>query len=451
MKNEQNQLSEMNYGQIGKDTICSAAFQVMIANSAHMIFVKDINLRYVTASQAFVQMMGKEKLEEIVGYSDYDILSDMYLAKRYVYDDRKLLREGKNLIDYVEPLVKEQGRQRYGSTSKYIITDEQGKTIGILGITKDITRDYIAKQRYQQELKYLFEIPSNFYGVTYIDIDQWRIVNQSHQLIEGCTILSTDSVDEIWQNALHGIIDRECDAAKFYRNFTADILHNIYESGTSDLYFRYKRMFPDGSLHWVQNQVKFLLDVDSGNLCALLMAKNIDEEKGREEKLLQAAQMDKMTMVLNRETTMDRIRRIIKVDPEYTHALLMFDVDNFKKLNDTKGHQAGDKFLIEFATKVRKYFRESDVVGRVGGDEFFVLMRKVMGIPQTREKVEELMVDLHEVCAGYEDIGVSVSIGIAVYPHDANTLDELYAKADKALYNAKKAGKNQYAFANEAL
>lgn len=451
MKSVENQTFQLNNEQTGTDFICSAAFQVMVANTTDMVFVKDANLRYVTASLSFIQMMGKEKLEELVGYSDYEILKDVHLAKRYVSDDKKLLREGKNLIDYIEPLVNEQGRPRYGSTSKYIITDEQGKPLGIYGVIRDITRDYVAKQRYQHELRYLFEIPKDVYGVSYVDVDKWRIINQRHQFVENSYMISSNSVEELCENTVRAIIDRESDVSKFYRNFTSDILHSIYESGTSDLFFRYKRAFPDGTIHWVQNQVKFLVDVDSGHLCALLIAKNIDEEKLREEKLLQAAQMDKMTMVLNRETTMERIRRTLKVECERTHVLLMFDVDNFKKLNDTRGHQTGDEFLIQFADKLKKHFRESDIVGRVGGDEFFALMRNTSEITEARAKVDEIMEVLQGVCGQYGDVALSASIGISVYPHDGKTLDELYAKADTALYQAKKAGKNQYRFANKEL
>jgi len=161
--------------------------------------------------------------------------------------------------------------------------------------------------------------------------------------------------------------------------------------------------------------------------------------------------MDKMTMVLNRETTMERIRRILKVESERTHVLLMFDLDNFKKLNDTKGHQTGDEFLIAFAGTLRKHFRESDIVGRVGGDEFFALMRNVSEISETQAKVDEIMTVLQEVCADHADVVLSASIGISVYPHDGKNLEELYAKADAALYEAKKAGKNQYRFANKEL
>ena len=189
------------------------------------------------------------------------------------------------------------------------------------------------------------------------------------------------------------------------------------------------------------------MDVDSGHLCAMLTAKDIDGQKQEEKKLLEAAQLDKMTMVLNRETTMESIGQVLVNEPNQMHALLMIDVDNFKSLNDTLGHQMGDKFLIALAAEIKDSFSESDIVGRVGGDEFFVLMRDVAGIRETEQKAEELLAAILKVGADYPDIPISGSIGIGMYPQNGVSLGQLYAQADSALYRAKRTGKNQYIFA----
>jgi len=103
-------------------------------------------------------------------------------AERYVLDDKKLLAGGVNLIDYIEPITDEDGQHRYGSTSKYILRSEEGEVLGILGVTRDITKDYLARQNFQKELKYLFELPSDIYAVSYIDIDSWRVISQRRQI-----------------------------------------------------------------------------------------------------------------------------------------------------------------------------------------------------------------------------------------------------------------------------
>ena len=135
--------------------IIHSAFYAMLENTSDMIFVKNNNLEYVYASLPFARMVGIECVEDILNKCDTDIFEDKELAIRYIADDRRLLENEANLMNFIEPIKEKDGQARYGSTSKYILRDDEGNIIGLLGITKDITREYIARQNYQQELKYL--------------------------------------------------------------------------------------------------------------------------------------------------------------------------------------------------------------------------------------------------------------------------------------------------------
>ena len=122
--------------------LLDTAFQTLMCNSKDMIFVKDADLIYRAASVPFVKMVGKESIDEVVGKTDAEILADKSLARRYVSDDKKLIKSGKNLVDYIEPITEaEDGQARYGSTSKFLLKDSDGNLMGIVGVTKDITRD----------------------------------------------------------------------------------------------------------------------------------------------------------------------------------------------------------------------------------------------------------------------------------------------------------------------
>ena len=241
----------------------------------------------------------------------------------------------------------------------------------------------------------------------------------------------------------------ESDVAKFYRNFKPTALKSLYSNGISDLSFRYQRKLINGKVRWVHNDIKLMMDIDSGHLCAMLTAKDISAEKQLEENLLVSAQTDKMTKVLNRDTTMESIKKVLEQEPDSRHVLFMIDVDNFKKLNDTQGHQKGDEFLIDFAGAIRKCFRKDDIVGRIGGDEFFAFMNNVGEKDVVEEKATELMEDIKKVCAKYSVADLSGSIGVSIYPEDGATLTDLYSKADKALYDAKRKGKSQIVFASK--
>ncbi|MBP3420836.1 MAG: diguanylate cyclase [Lachnospiraceae bacterium] len=431
------------------NNLLDVAFQTMLKNSRDMMFIKDINSVYVAASGPFVKMVGKETEAQLLGKTDAEIFDDKNLAKRYLADDRKLIAGGKDLVDYIEPIPEEEeGKARYGSTSKYILRNQEGKAMGILGITRDITRDYVARQHYQHELQYLFELPKDTYAISYVDVDSWRIISQRRQLIKQDTLQECQTVEQLVDAAIDSIMDKNCDAAKFYKDFTAENIRRIYEQGENHISFTYQRKMADGMERWVHNEIRFLLDIDSGHLCAMLSAKDIDEEKREQQELAVAAKMDRMTMLLNRETTMKYIRRVLEENKEEKHVLFMFDVDNFKHLNDTMGHQKGDEFLVELARGLKKSFRDSDIVGRVGGDEFFALMKNVPDTALVERKANELLSTIQEICAGYADIRLSGSIGIGIYPENGKTLDELYGQADAALYQAKRKGKNQYVFAS---
>lgn len=428
-------------------SLIEVAFRAVLDNTEDMMFIKDANLCYVAASMPFVKMVGKQNAEEIIGRSDLDIFDDENLARRYIADDRKLIARGDNLINYIEPITDEDGHPRYGSTSKYLLIDRNNQFVGLLGVTRDITRDYIAKQHYQQELTYLFKLPPDTYAVSYMDVDEWRIISQRKQKIEGGTIQSCYTVESLVEAAQMSIVDTECEAAEFYHNCTKEYLKEIYASGRIELSFTYRRKLGENIIRWVHNEVRFLTDAENGHLCVMFTAKDVEAKKREEEKLVMAAQMDKMTMVLNRETAMEYIREALDTKADYRHALFMIDVDNFKNLNDTLGHQTGDKFLIAMAGEIKNNFRNDDVVGRIGGDEFFVLMKNVSDMPEAKKKAQELLTNIRKVCDTYESAALSVSMGIGLYPQDGKSLEELYAKADEALYEAKHKGKNQFVFA----
>ena len=125
----------------------------------------------------------------------------------------------------------------------------------------------------------------------------------------------------------------------------------------------------------------------------------------------------------------------------------MLDIDNFKALNDTIGHQVGDEFLIQLASRLKDAFRDSDVIGRIGGDEFFIFLRNIPEVKQIEKRAGDVLSIVTSLAKGYLKVDLSGSVGISLYPKQGETLENLYAKADAALYIAKNLGKNRYIFA----
>ena len=195
------------------------------------------------------------------------------------------------------------------------------------------------------------------------------------------------------ENALNCIVDTDNpEVYEFFRTLTKESLLAICNSGTRQFSLEYLRRMPDGEEVWVQVDINFLIEPETSHLCAIWSLKNINKEKQEEMSLQHAAEYDEMTGLLNRNFTTKYIQQILEENADSSHALLTIDVDNFKSLNDTKGHQTGDIFLTKLSKIFKNFFRESDIVGRVGGDEFFILMKNIRfayGMQQSAEAYGE--------------------------------------------------------------
>lgn len=174
------------------------------------------------------------------------------------------------------------------------------------------------------------------------------------------------------------------------------------------------------------------------------------EEKKRMMELQTAllrAQTDPLTKLWNHQSTIDKITDSLQ-NTHIPHALLFIDLDNFKKVNDTFGHAAGDALLCKVAQVLKAHVTEQDIAGRIGGDEFVFFSTHTETKEQIAQLADEICQDIHKITVEkMQYASISCSIGIAVAPQDGNSYESLSEKADKCLYEAKMLGKNQYYFA----
>ena len=178
---------------------------------------------------------------------------------------------------------------------------------------------------------------------------------------------------------------------------------------------------------------------------------HIDIQKREVEKLQFKAEMDAMTRIYNKVATKERINNFIKNSRNQDkHALLIVDMDNFKKINDTFGHLKGDEVLKEGVGHLKNMFRGDDIIGRIGGDEFVVFMSNVTSREDIVNKAKSIGKAFRKTYSeDGEEVTVSASIGISIFPMDGDDYEELLDKSDKALYEVKKNGKNGFCFYHE--
>lgn len=181
---------------------------------------------------------------------------------------------------------------------------------------------------------------------------------------------------------------------------------------------------------------------------------DITLKKATEEKLRQLAFHDPLTGLLNRLSLTEQLDHAIKHSDRVKRpvGVLFIDLDNFKKINDSLGHQIGDELLKVIADRLTAAVHEDDVVARLGGDEFMIVAEEIEEPLYLEHLAQQLLKTVSEVVQyGDHELFVSPSIGISVYPRDGSNTTEMIKNADTAMYRAKHAGRNCFQFYSEEL
>ena len=205
-------------------------------------------------------------------------------------------------------------------------------------------------------------------------------------------------------------------------------------------------------LEWLS--ISTVYGEDNKILQRVAMLSDMSDKKKAEEILFRQANIDSLTGLPNRRLFLDRLQQaIIKARRSQQKLALMFlDLDYFKEINDTLGHDMGDALLREVSRRLQACLRESDTLARPGGDEFTIVMGELdefLSIERVAQGVIQSMAAPFHL--GCERCHVSFSIGIALYPDDAAELDELLKKADQAMYSAKEQGRGRFCYFTPAM
>lgn len=207
----------------------------------------------------------------------------------------------------------------------------------------------------------------------------------------------------------------------------------------------------------VEVRLEFIENTEKSERHLLAVLSSITERKKLENELHQLAFYDKLTGLPNRRMFLDRLNQIIRFS-HHNHqsfALFFMDLDNFKYINDSLGHEAGDELLIQIAARLKEIFRSSDMVTRLGGDEFTVIIENTKLTDQfdVTTLAEKLLNQLANspIVIGGRHFTINTSIGIAKFPENGLDSDTLLRHADTAMYAAKKSGKNRYALFSEEM
>lgn len=394
------------------------------------VFYKDADLKYVSCNQAMLDFLDMEQ-KDIIGKTNYDIFSKEQ-AEKLLDNDRKTIQKREKFT--FRQSVRRDNKEMIVETNLKPHFGKEGNFLGIIGIVHNLTFSvkYEERQRLMQNLfKYTDE------GIVITNRENIvATINPAFTKITGY------NEDDIVGKKPSLLASGKHDAF-FYK----DMWKSIQETGSwrGEVWNKTKK----GLIYPQLLTISAIRDEDGKIVNFVGIFSDITEFKESQAKLEFLAHHDPLTKLPNRtsfEMTLENAIKRANRD-KFKVGILFFDLDNFKEINDTYGHSLGDNVLVQVAKRVRKILRESDVVSRIGGDEFVVLLEGFYLKSDLDEIINKIFHIFHSPFIVEDKIfNISSSLGVAVYPEDGLDKETLIKNADVAMYQAKKMGKNNFRY-----
>ena len=346
--------------------------------------------------------------------------------------NRALLAQGIPVLDLETERIAKGGRRIAVSLSQSPVKDEQGSITSIALIFRDIT------ERKEREARYRAMFENAAVGITRVDLNAVLVdVNQKF-----CDMLGYTR-DELIGKAIRDITHPD----DYGRG--AQQRGQVIKGETSDAASEKRFVRKDGAIMWVRRSLSIVRDGAGNPQYIISVVEDITERKHAEEIIHHLAKYDELTGLPNRSMFHDRLHHALAQVQRHARplAILFIDLDRFKNINDTLGHEAGDQVLREVAQRLLGCLRDSDTVGRLGGDEFVVLIEELPRLPDVAAVAQKILDAVaRPFVLAAQEYHIGASIGISTCPEDGNDPQTLLKHADAAMYRAKEQGRNNYQF-----
>lgn len=406
-------------------------YQLIWENTHDAIFILRNDGAVIQANPALTDILGWQ-LEEVEG----NARPPFFMEDFTVEDHQKqldILGSGQSIANY------ETQRRHKDGTVKDVLasyrTINKGHLLAV-AMYKDITEDKLTKHK--------LGVAENCYRAL-VEHSPDAILVQSGDMLSfvnpaAIQLLGAEGLQQVIGKSIHDFIE-----PGDKRHFM-EVFYDFEMVKTEPMIEQLVRF--DGIKIWVE--IIAIPVTHDGEVVIQAIIRDITVRKYYEDQLTYMATYDPMTGVINRSSFIVTLEQTIEQVNEKagTFVVLYIDLDKFKDINDTLDHGVGDELLIQFARRLVSNIRNADVVGRVGGDEFLILLRDI-----EKDKIEEIVKRmLANVNEPYpvknHEIHSTASIGIALYPRDGNDATKLIHHADQALYRAKEK-RNHFEFYRE--
>ncbi len=420
-------------------------YRFILERSDSVIFEYTISNNSVEFSDKYEKTFGKTMPQTGIPYSainSADIHKDDANTFTNIFN---YIREGKTGSNGEVRILDGNGKYIWCLITLVTIFDENDIPVKALGIIENINEKKELEEKYKEAQLYKDTLISENSVIYEVDLSKNIFINGYNEIL---SIMNTDCENNFRE--ISKLIARLFVTDEYRHDYlesnSARNLITMYNSGITETTNEYQTQNAEGEISWSRIKYKLYQNPSTKNICAMVSMTDISEQKLKELKLIELSQKDPLTGLYNKITTENLIKETLLAGVEgIKHALFIVDVDNFKTVNDSLGHLCGDTVLIELADKLKPLFRSDDIVGRIGGDEFFVFLRSFHSIDIVKLRAKEICNLFRRT---YNQDGktcsVSASIGIAIAPEHGLDFETLYKNADTALYITKQKGKNNF-------
>lgn len=409
--------------------------QTIIQTEPECVKVVDNRGKLVQMNPAGLAMLEAQSLEAAQQYGLTDFLLPQYRAA-FVDLHKRVMNGEEGMLEF--EIIGLKGTRRWLETHAAPMRNANGEITSLLGVTRDITETknknnqlVILSQAVEQssnaivitDVKAKIEYVNAAFS-TITGYAQSEVIGKNPRFLKAGTTPHA-VYDEMWEFLIRG------------------------ETWHGELTNRKK----DGTKYVHSTNIAPVIDSNGRTTHYIAIEEDISERKRNEERISYLANFDSLTGLPNRIQMDNHLRHTLSLAKrnEGKFAVIFLDLDHFKNINDTLGHSIGDALLIELARRLTKELREEDIISRMGGDEFVLLMpdSDTNGAAQVAQKLLKSIAKPFLIQEYH--LAVTASIGIALYPEDGSTIEILTKNADAAMYRSKQEGRNDYNFFTQEM
>jgi diguanylate cyclase (GGDEF)-like protein/PAS domain S-box-containing protein len=474
-------ITELEIGRtVAKERV---SLQALIDKVPDKLWVKDANSRFIIANKATASEYSMPAAEDIIGKTDFDLYPHE-AAQQFFEIEQRIIQSGQPTVDMDECIFDASGDRRWLSTTKVPLLDDRNEAAGLLGISRDITdrKQADVLRIGQAQILEMIAMSAPLDGV--LDCLMRLVESQLTGILASVLLLddkgihlrhgAAPSLAEAYAKAIDGVRIGpkvgSCGTAAHRRgavivvDIAADPLWEDYRELAAEHGYRSCWSTPIfshqgvvlGTFAMYSRTVRQPTEAETRLIEVTTRIAGIAiERKHAEDRIHFMANHDALTGLPNRTLLKDRLAQAVLYAQRYDRwaTVVFIDLDNFKVINDSLGHNAGDELLKVIADRMVRCVRATDTVVRLGGDEFVILLfdqpKSVGPISATLQKIRAAIAE--PICLDGRNLQVMSSIGIANYPKDGIDADTLIANADAAMYRAKQIGRDNFQFYTSEL